>query len=105
MKITSEHMMNVLREAGLQKAGEGVVFPWGVKIAALDGKNVLQPMTPDEYRRAVEKETGRTLSDEEVLEPKCVVAGAGCISQGCKQVGGTCSIHHDINGFYCLCDY
>jgi len=105
MKITAEEMHDILREAGLEGAGDGVIFPWGAKIVELDGKKLLQPMTPDEYARAVEEETGRVLTPEELLTPRCSYASSGCVSQGCRQAGGFCSMHHNINGMYCLCNY
>lgn len=105
MKITFEDMKMFLAEAGLENAGAGVVFPWGVKIVEINGKKMLQPMTPKEYGQAVHEETGRNLTKEEISAPRCVYASATCIPQGCNEVDGTCSLHHDVNGFYCLCSY
>jgi len=105
MVTTVEEMKNALREAGLENAGVGVIFPWGAKIVEVDGKKTLQPMTPEEYRRAVEEETGKMLTDEQVQTPRCAYATGGCVSQGCRQAGGRCSLYHGSGGFYCLCDH
>jgi hypothetical protein len=103
MKVTSEDVRKALREAGLEDAGKGVVFPWGVRIIELDGRKFLQPGTPEDFRRAVREETGKELSDEEALRPGCTYADAGCISQGCP--AGGCSLHWSSGWWYCLCSY
>ena len=105
MKTTVEEMQKSLREAGLEDAASGVIFPWGAKIVEIDGKKMLQPMTPDEYALAVEQETGRVLSKEEALEPNCFYSSGGCISRGCRQAGGTCRLTSIEGRFYCICDY
>ena len=105
MKTTVEAVKSVLVESGLENAGAGVIFPWGAKIVELDGKKMLQPMTPEEYRHAVHEETGKMLSEEQILPPACALAEGSCVSQGCSQAGGTCHIYSGHGYFYCLCEY
>jgi hypothetical protein len=104
MKTTVEEVKAILREAGLENAGTGVVFPWGAKIVEFEGKKALRPMSPDEYRETVRKETGKTLSDEEIRWPTCIYANY-CISQGCTEAGHSCHIHvGEGANIFCLCE-
>lgn len=100
-KATQAEVMSALRAAGLEDAGKGVVFPWGVKIVDFNGKKALQGMTPAEYKEAVLRDTGRTLTDAEITAGTCVYADAVCYSQGCP---GSCSMHYQ-GGWYCICSY
>ncbi len=105
-EVSASEMESVLKNAGLEKAGDGVIFPWGCKIVEINGKKFLQPLTPDEYKELVESETGKILTDEEVRDPKCsYVGGASCISTGCSAVGGRCVIFRGTQGFSCVCNY
>ena len=103
--VTATEMRNALKDAGLENAGAGVVFPWGVRIVEVDGRKMLQPMTPAEFAEAVRKDTGKELTEAEVMSPSCVYTTANCVSQGCAQVGGSCSMHYGGGGWYCLCNY
>jgi hypothetical protein len=105
MKTTAEAMKKALVEAGLENAGQGVVFPYGFEVIDFEGRKMLRPLTPEEYRQAVKDDTGKELTDEELLTPRCVVVGADCASQGCVQEPGWCD-HRFSNGYwYCICHY
>ena len=104
MKTTVEELNKALKEAGLEKATDGIIFPWGFKIVDFEGKKALRAMGPKEYKESVKKETGKTLTDEQLNTPSCVLASGQCYSQGCSQVGGSCSMHYD-NFWYCICSY
>ena len=102
-QVTAEQLQEALREAGLENAAEGVVFPFGFKIVEFQGEKALQPLTPEEYKARVKRETGRTLSDEETQAGNCVYAGGRCISQGCA---GRCrGPYGDGRSWYCICEY
>jgi len=105
MKITVQEMQKLLKEAGLEDAAPGVVFPWGAKIVEIDGKNMLQPMTPAEYASAVTEETGKVLSQADLVEPDCFWSSTHCISRGCRRVGGTCVSSYVEGRFYCICEH
>lgn len=94
-----------LRAAGLEGSGEGVVFPWGVKIVEINGKSMLAPMSPDEYRRAVEKRLGGTLTEEEVLGPRCATTINDCIPVGCSGPGRYCERVYEGGNAFCICHY
>jgi hypothetical protein len=100
-EATQEELLKALHDAGLEKAAEGVVFPWGFKIIDFDGKKAMQPLTPDEFKEAVLKETGKTLTEEELMDGSCVYLGEGrCHSQGCD---GACNLFTTGGFFYCRC--
>ena len=42
-KSTKEDLLKELSEAGLEKAAEGVIFPWGFKLVDFNGKKVMFP--------------------------------------------------------------
>ncbi len=106
METTVEEVKAFLREAGLENAGTGVFFPWGVKIVEIEGKKLLQPLTPEEYRRAVENDTGKKLPDE-LAPPTCGYStSTGCFSAGCTSASGRCRLILGRTGIiYCVCDY
>ena len=98
-----EDWKNALKEAGLENAGIGVVFPWGAKIVDFEGKKFLEALTSDEHCVLHEKVTGKILPDPG--RPPCVYVGGGdCRSQGCV---GTCESHHipGHDSYSCHCVY
>jgi hypothetical protein len=101
-----EEWNNALREAGLEDAvGDRVIFPWGVKIAEVEGKKYLCALSPDEYRQIVKEATGKELSDDQVRRPDCVWTMGGCVSSGCNAVGGHCVDASSGGWHVCICNY
>ena len=96
---TLEAMRAAVREAGLEKAGQDVLFPWGFKIAEVNGKKYLQACTPEEYKKAVLADTGKAPSEEQVRNPWCTLSMGGCVPTGCH---GTCELAF-AGTWSCLC--
>lgn len=105
--ITNDELARILKDAGLEDAAQGVVFPWGVTMIEIDGAKILRPMTPLEYSSVVKRETGRDLTDEEISSPSCSWTSSGCVSEGCRQAGGWCRMDYDHVGhsWYCICEH
>lgn len=105
--ISQQDVEKALSEAGLLEAAKSSYFSWGFKIDELDGEKILRGITPEEYKAIVKANHGKELSEIEIMSPSCSYASLRCVSNGCRQVGGSCSgPHYGGSGYYyCHCDY
>ncbi|WP_425081567.1 hypothetical protein [Ruegeria arenilitoris] len=103
-KVGIEHLQAALTEAGIELS-ESVVFPYGLRIGELDGKKVVIPLTPDEYRESLAKIFPEEEARKQALNPRCVSSGAFCVSQGCTSADGECYKYFDTDRWLCGCSY
>lgn len=103
-EVTTEELNSALEEAGLLEVFEKTAFPYGFKIAEIDGKKYLKALTQQEYITTYKAETGKDPSEEELQKPSCVAVGSSCESQGCNTAGGYCTRGGNPQGGYiCYC--
>ncbi len=104
-KIQENDLLQNLKDVEKVSDSYKIISPWGFRIVDFDGKKVLRPNTPEEYRRIVEAETAKRLSEDEVLRPLCTADGNFCVSTGCKGKPGHCehTWSNADNAWVCTC--
>jgi hypothetical protein len=103
-KVTAQEVQRALAKVARDKDAPKVIFPHGFRIVDFEGEKVLRPLTPDEYKEVVSRETGKAPSAQEMLDPPCTMTNVRCVSTGCEAQRGRCEMHFNPRGGYvCLC--
>ncbi|MER9134626.1 hypothetical protein [Mesorhizobium sp. M0768] len=92
MKITEQQLTKELNDAGLDVPSDQIVFPYGYRIAELDGRKVIMPLSKEELLAMAPN----------VMVNGCAISALQCIKQPlCK---GFCFRESDgLGGYYCDC--
>lgn len=102
--FSSDDMRAALSEVAKAQDGFKVIFPYGFKIVQFRGENVLQPLTPEEYKEALILEFGEDEADREFGFTNCYGDGSG----GCARTAdcayyNACSPYSNGGAFFCKC--